>query len=108
MTMLALNTLAYAKKLIAAGVPERQAEAQAEALAEIVEDTLATKLDIKALEAATRHDIKALENSTQRDMKELEMRLLHEMKDVEYRMVIKLGALMVVAVGAMASLQKLL
>ncbi len=93
MTMLALNTLAYAKKLIAAGVPERQAEAQAEALAEIVEDTLATKLDIKALESA---------------MKEQELRLLREMKDIEYRMTIKLGTLMVVAVAAMATLQKLL
>ena len=97
MTMLALNTLAYAKKLIAAGVPERQAEAQAEALAEIVEDTIATKRDIKELEA-----------STKRDMKELETRLLHEMKDLEYRMIIKLGALTVVAVGAMATLQKIL
>jgi hypothetical protein len=41
-------------------------------------------------------------------MKELETRLMHEMKDLEYRMVIKLGTLMIVAVGAMATLQKLL
>ena len=104
MTMLALNTLAYAKKLIAAGVPERQAEAQAEALAEIVEDTLATKLDIKELEAATRSSIQ----ETHRAFKELETRLLHAMKDFEYRMTIKLGTLIIVAIGAMATLQKLL
>jgi len=46
MTMLVLNTLAIPKKLTATGVPERQAEAQAEALAEIVETTLAARLDI--------------------------------------------------------------
>lgn len=55
------DTLAYAKKLIAAGVPEKQAEVQAEALAEIVEDQLATKHDLKELELALRRDIKELE-----------------------------------------------
>lgn len=41
-------------------------------------------------------------------MKELEVRLLHGMKDLEYRMIIKLGTLTVVAVSAMATLQKIL
>jgi hypothetical protein len=40
---ISFDTLAYAKKLKEAGVPERQAEAQAEALAEIVDERLATK-----------------------------------------------------------------
>ena len=35
-----LDTLAYAKKLRAAGVPEKQAEAQAEALAEALQEAL--------------------------------------------------------------------
>ena len=44
------DTLHYAKKLQEAGVPTAQAEAQAEALAEIIESELATKRDLKELE----------------------------------------------------------
>lgn len=40
------DTLAYAKKLKAVGVPEQQAEVQAEALAEIVSEQVATKRDL--------------------------------------------------------------
>ena len=43
------DTLAYVKKLRAAGVPEEQAEVQAEAFAEIIEDRLATKKDVLLL-----------------------------------------------------------
>lgn len=78
----AFDTLSYVKKLRDAGVPERQAEAQAEAMVELVEERLATKQDIRDL---------------QRDIKEL-----------EYRMTIKLGGLMVLAVGSVATLVKLL
>ncbi len=45
----AFDTLAYAKKMKAVGFTEQQAEAQAEALAEIVENRLATKQDIEGL-----------------------------------------------------------
>jgi len=44
------DTLAYAKKLKAAGFTEEQAEIQAEALAEIVDERLATKQDLRELE----------------------------------------------------------
>lgn len=40
------DTHAYVKKLTAAGLPEAQAEVQAEAIAELVNDQLATKRDI--------------------------------------------------------------
>jgi len=51
------DTLAYVKKLKAAGVPEKQAEAQAETFAEIIEDRIATKQDLKELELALKQDI---------------------------------------------------
>lgn len=54
---IAFDTLAYAKKLRAAGVPENQAEVQAEAFAEIIEERLATKQDLKALELRLKHDL---------------------------------------------------
>ena len=42
-TSVTFDTLAYAKKLKSAGVPEAQAEIQAEALKEIINSELVTK-----------------------------------------------------------------
>jgi hypothetical protein len=44
---IAFYTLAYSKKLRAVGVQEQQAEVQAEAMAELIEERLVTKLDIE-------------------------------------------------------------
>lgn len=51
------NTLAYAKKLKAAGFTDEQAEIQAEALSEIIEERLVTKQDLKELELRLKHDL---------------------------------------------------
>jgi len=51
------DTLAYVKKLKSAGVPEKQAEVQAETFAEILEERITTKQDLKELELALRHDL---------------------------------------------------
>ncbi len=50
MSAIAFDTLAYAKKLKVAGFTEEQAEVQAEAMAELVNEKLATKRDLKELE----------------------------------------------------------
>jgi hypothetical protein len=44
------DTLAYSKKLISAGFTSQQAEVQAEALAELVNDQLVTKKDLNEME----------------------------------------------------------
>jgi len=58
---LTFDTLAYAKKLIAAGVSEKQAEVQAETFAEIIDEQIATKQDLKEMEIALKRDMKELE-----------------------------------------------
>ncbi len=45
------DTLAYAKKLRGAGVPENQAEIHAEAIAGLIDERLATKKDLQILKA---------------------------------------------------------
>ena len=80
------DTLAYAKKLKAVGVPDEVAEVQAEALAEIVEERLATK----------------------RDLKELEEKLLNRINELEYKMTIRLGAMLAASIAVVAALVKLL
>lgn len=51
------DTLAYVKKLRSAGVPEKQAEIQAETFAEILEERVATKQDLKALELRLKQEL---------------------------------------------------
>jgi len=61
MTTLTIDTLAYAKRLRAAGIDDRQAEAMAEALAAGISETgaeLATKADLANL--ARREDLAEL------------------------------------------------
>jgi hypothetical protein len=78
----AFDTLAYAKRLRNAGCSEQLAEVQAEALAAIVTDHIATKQDIRDLE--------------------------HRLEVLEHRLTLRLGAMLTVAVGTMAALAKLL
>lgn len=96
MATIAFDTLKYSKRLREAGVPEKQAEAEAEALAEV--------LEVNLKELATKEDMKALRD----EMKALEDRLGDKITLLEQRMTIKLGGLMVVAVGTVAALVKLL
>ena len=86
MTTIVFDTHAFVKELAEAGMPEKQAEVLARSQATLINEKLATKQDLKELEARLR-----------RDMKELELRLT-----------IRLGSMMVVAIGAVAALVKLL
>jgi predicted phage-related endonuclease len=90
MTTIVFDTHAFVKELAEAGMPEKQAEVLARSQATLINETLATKQDLKELEARLR-----------RDMKELELRLKHDLT-------IRLGSMMVVAIGVVAALVKLL
>ena len=101
---IAFDTLAYSKRLIAVGMPPRQAEEQIEIFAEILDNNLATKQDIELI----HKDMKELEGSLQRDMKELEGSLQRDMKELEMRMIIRLGSIMTAGIAIVAALVKLL
>jgi len=75
------DTLKFANRLKAAGVPDKQAEAEAEALAEVFESNLRELVTTPTLQQ--------------------ELRLL------EQRMTIKLGLMIVAAVGAATALARL-
>ena len=96
MATITFDTLKFANKLKSAGVAPEHAEAEAEALADIFE--------INLKEVATKEDIKLLKD----DIKHLEERIDGKFIQLEQRMTIKLGALMVIAVSAVAALVKLL
>ena len=69
MNALAFDTLAFARRLEAAGFSRVQAEALAEEQARLIDERLATKADI----AAIRADIEALRLSTARDIEALRL-----------------------------------
>lgn len=86
MAAIVFDTLAYAKKLTGAGFTVEQAEVQAEAIAEVINENIATK----------------------RDIEELRKELLYEIKQSENRMLIKLGTLVAASISIVAALVKLL
>ncbi len=111
MSVTAFDTHAYVKKLRDVGVPEQQAEVQVEALAAILEGRVATKQhlaeiqrDIKELEVKLERELKALEVELKRDIAEIR----RDIKELEMRLMIRLGGLFFLAVGALAALIKLL
>ena len=79
MSAITFDTHAYVKKLKAVGVSEEQAEVQAGAISELVNNRLVTKEDLE-----------------------------HALKELEYRLIIRLGSMMVVAIGIVTALVKLL
>ena len=130
------NALKYVDELRAAGFPDKQAEAQVRVLAEVIDSSLATKQDIKDVRRdievrgeATKQEFKALKESNKRDIEvqgeatKQEIKALKEsnkqeitaliesnkrdIKELEQRMVIKLGSLLLVAVGATVALSNL-
>ena len=86
MSTLAFDTHAFVKDLTRAGMPEEQAEVLARSQATLIDEKLATK----------------------QDLKELGTRLCRDMKELELRLTLRLGSMMVVAIGVVAALVKLL
>ncbi len=86
MPTVTFDTLKFARRLKEAGVSDKHAEAEAEALAEVFQTSLgelATKQDLKELEAATKRDIKEFELAIKQDLKELGAVTKHDVKELE-------------------------
>jgi hypothetical protein len=102
------DTLAYANKLKAVGIAANVAEAHANANADLfgglIEDTLATKADVLDLEHKLEHKINHLEHS----LTHTEHRLENKIKDLETKLTLRLGTMMAVGIGILATLMSIL
>jgi hypothetical protein len=119
---IALDTLAYARRLREAGLTEAQAEGHAEALAAAMTDTIATKQDLRELEVRidarfTQVDARFGRIETRLDYleKHIDTRLAEHtarfegrLADLERRMTIRLGSVTVAAVAAVSAIVKML
>jgi hypothetical protein len=91
-TAYTFDSLGYAKRLRDRGVPQDQAEAHAEAARDFIMPELATKADVLAIKS---------------DLLATEQRLRTAMDTLALRLTVRLGAMIVVAIGALATLLKL-
>ena len=130
---IALDTLAYARRLREAGFSEQQAEGQAQALAAAMTDSLATKQDLNELDARidarfvridarfAQIDVRFeyLEKHFDTRIVELENRMAirfdeqsasfdGKLADLERRLTLRLGGIMVAGIGAVSALVTLL
>jgi len=87
MAVVTFDTLKFVKTLEAAGIPPQQAE---------------------AISAAVRDSHEMADLATKRDISELRQELKADFRELELRMTIKLGSMLVVAVGVIAAVVKLL
>lgn len=105
------NALRYTQELEKAGFSRDQAEASVKLLIDVMNDNFATKSDLNEvkmnLSVALSETEKRLSSTiltVQSDFKELKSFI----REVEYKMTIKLGTMMVIAIGVTATLVKLL
>ena len=104
------DSLGYAKRLLGGGVPQEQAEAHAEAARDFIMAELATKADLLATEQKLQNNIDMLRNSVEMLKNSLETRINNletRIDTLGLRLTLRLGAIVVVAIGALATILKL-
>lgn len=111
MTTITFDTLAYVKTLREAGIEEKQAEAQAAALATVLKSgtaDLATQRDIESLRSDVKRDIDLLRAELKKDLAETH-RAIAETKAELIRWVVGVGILQTtLIVGLLARLAKVI
>ena len=134
MATLIFDTHAFVKQLTEAGMPEPQAEVLARTQAALIDERLATKEDLQALESRLSSQLKELETrlinqnkeldarltSQNKELdarlthqiKELDARLTHQISEMEsrlkYDLTIRLGSMFVVAAGLIIAILRLM
>ncbi|EJW12210.1 hypothetical protein A33M_2333 [Rhodovulum sp. PH10] len=118
----AFDTLGYSKRLREAGIPGEQAEAHAEAARDFIMVELVTKTDLAAalsalegrLEAKIREGdaalagrIDGLESRLEAKIREGDAALEAKIERLSLQLTVRLGALMVAGIGALALIQRL-
>ncbi len=131
MTTLIFDT--FVKELMQAGMSEEQAEVLAQSQAALIAEKLATKQDLKEMEVGLkremhememrsvdrpttfaestfrlRRQMKGMERRLRRQMKGMERRLRRDMQELKHDLTVRLGFIMVVAIGVVVALVKLL
>ena len=101
----AFDTHGFVKRLEAAGWSVAHAEALADAMGDIVLQSIATRTDLREAETGLRSDLKELSTSLRSEMKELSTSLRAELKDMELRLTLRMAAMLVFFVAVLSALK---
>ena len=116
-----LNTLEYVQKLEQAGIPRKQAEAQASVLYDLITSNLATKRDvefikrdikeldvkIETVRSELKRDIENVRSELKRDIKELDVKIENIRRDIKRDMLIASGSIIFLILTGLVTLAKL-
>ena len=100
------DTLQYVKRLKEAGVGEKAAEVQAEALKEVIDNNLATKgdiydlkRDIETVRSDLKRDIEAVRSDLKHDIEAVRSELKHDIELIKKDLTIRMGSMFAVAIA---------
>ena len=91
------NALKYTQEMERAGFSREQAEVSMKVLIDVMNENFATKSDLKDLELEMKSGFK-----------ETNFRLESVIRELDYKLTIKLGAMLTVAIGATATVVRLM
>ena|ERR1043166_191115 len=97
------DSLGYAKRLRGSGVPQEQAEAHAEAARDFIMAELVTKSDL----LATKQELQTELRTSVAELRTGIAEVRSNMDTQTLRLTVRLGAMLAVAIGALATIMKL-
>ena len=103
----AFDTLGYAKRLRDSGVSQAQAEAHAEAARDFIMGQLVTQQDLQAAVALLDNKFALFDNKLASFDNKLAL-LDNKLDTLSLRLTVRLGAMIVVAIGFLATILKLM
>ncbi|MEA3053438.1 MAG: hypothetical protein QOG72_2341 [Sphingomonadales bacterium] len=98
---IAFDTHAFVKRLEAAGMSVPQAEALADAMGDIVLQSITTKADLREVDLGLRAEMKELSASLRAEMNEFRK----ELKDLELRLTLRMLGMTAATIAILASLK---
>jgi hypothetical protein len=101
------DSLGYAKRLRDRGIPNDQAEAHAEAARDFIMPEIATKADLLATEHRLRTEFRAGITELQTELRTSVTELRTSNETLGLRLTVRFGAMLVVGLGALATILKL-
>lgn len=97
----AFDTHGFVKRLEAAGWSVTHAEALADAMGDIVLQSIATQTDLREMELSLRSDVKEVEVSLRSELKELRT----ELKELELRLTLRMLGMTTATIAILAALK---
>lgn len=97
------DTLQYAKRLKLSGFTDEQAEGQAEALKDLIDEKLATKQDLVHLEKRLTNKMSEVDGRLTNKMAEMDIRLTSKINEMGYKLTIRLGGMIIAGIAVLGA-----